>query len=135
MNIVVLDSSVIIKWVKARNEDDVDKALIYYKQFQNKQIQVTLPDLIFYETSNMASRDFPENRALWEEMILNLFSETIKIVPPDKKLVEDITRLTKAFRITAYDASYIAVAERFNTKLVTADKKLIAAAPDLTISL
>lgn len=39
------------------------------------------------------------------------------------------------FGVTTYDAHFLAVALHLNTKLVTEDKKLQAAAPDLTQSL
>lgn len=47
------------------------------------------------------------------------------------------TALTIAirYRVTSYDARFLAIALHLNAKLVTEDKKLRAAAPDLTQSL
>lgn len=39
------------------------------------------------------------------------------------------------FKITAYDARYIALAQQFGVRLVTEDRKLRSAAPELTQSL
>lgn len=44
-------------------------------------------------------------------------------------------RTAQQFRVSAYDARFLAAAEKLNTRLVTEDAKLRAAAPALTRSL
>ncbi|MDO8515481.1 MAG: type II toxin-antitoxin system VapC family toxin [bacterium] len=135
MTTLILDSSVIIKWVKFQNEESVETALSYYERMKKNEIKVIVPDLILYEISNFASRDLQENRSQWEEMINNLFTPPLEIILPDSYLIKSILEITSIHKVSAYDASYLALAKRYNSKLVTADKKLLQTAPELTISL
>jgi len=48
---------------------------------------------------------------------------------------EAILRLVARRPITAYDAEYVALAQHLNVPLVTFDRKLLAAAPEVAISI
>ena len=48
---------------------------------------------------------------------------------------DSILSLAVQYRVTAYDARFLALAQQFDTPLVTEDEKLRAAAPKLTQSL
>ncbi len=133
----VIDSSIAIKWLRNSVEADADKALGYYKRFRNGEIEIIIPDLIFYELSNFGSRQPNETLIDCQELIENLLDPEmgIQIIPPDRELIQRTTILAHDLKISGYDASYLAIAEKFNTKLITADKKLLTAAPNLTTSL
>lgn len=133
----VIDSSIIIKWIKDSNETDRDKALVLYKKLHNKEIKITIPDLLFYELSNFGSRQPIETLTACHDLINNLFDPEIgvEILPANEELIQYATSLAHDLNISAYDATYLAVAEKYNTKLVTADKKLLTVAPNLTTSL
>ncbi len=47
----------------------------------------------------------------------------------------DVIRIAEEFRISAYDARYIALAREFGIPLITEDAKLRRAVPSLTVSL
>lgn len=134
---MVLDTSITIKWLKNSQEIDAKKALAYYKKLRDGKIKVIIPDLMFYELSNFGSRQPSETFFACQELMENIFDPDMRIliIPPDNDLTQRATTLAHDFRISAYDAFYLAVAEKFNTRLVTADKKLLSAAPDLTIPL
>lgn len=132
---MVLDASIIVKWVKSADEEKVGEARLYFEQLRRKEIEITVPDLIFYELANLASRQSDEAQKIYLELINNLFNSDIKIVPPDQELIREAVNIAYSFKVSAYDAAYLALASRFQTKLVTADSKLCAKVPDLTISL
>ena len=48
---------------------------------------------------------------------------------------EDVLEVAMRYKITGYDARYIAVVEQLGTQLITEDKRLRKAVPRLTISL
>ena len=48
---------------------------------------------------------------------------------------QDILRLVQESPCSAYDCEFVALAKRFNTKLITSDQKVINAFPDIAISL
>ncbi len=134
---MVLDTSIIIKWIKDSNEIDRDKALAIYKKLRNKEIAVIIPDLLLYELSNFGSRQQAETLTACHDLINNLFDPElgIEILPANEELVQYAMSIAHDLKISAYDATYLAIAEKFKTKLVTADKKLVLAAPNLAISL
>ena len=133
--VMVLDTSVILKWVKDSNEEGVDKARVYLDNFKRKEIEIIVPDLIFYELANFASRQLGETRVEYENLIIDLLCSDIKIIPPDQALMENTVQLASELKVSAYDAAYLALAARFQTKMVTADSKLCSKAKELTIPL
>lgn len=137
MQSFVIDSSIAIKWLKNSDENDAEKALEYYKKLKDKEIEIIIPDLLFYELSNFGSRQPNETLIACQELMENFLDPEmgIQVVPPDNELIQRATTLARDLKISAYDASYLAVAEKFSTKLVTADQKLLSIAPDLTVSL
>jgi predicted nucleic acid-binding protein len=48
---------------------------------------------------------------------------------------QDVLQLVNESPCSAYDCEFVALAKRFNTKLVTSDKKVINAFPDIAVSL
>lgn len=134
---MVLDTSIIIKWIKDSNEVDRDKALILYAKLRNKEIDITIPDLLFYELSNFGLRQPAETLTACHDLINNLFDPKlgIEILAVNEELIQYAMSMGHDLKISAYDATYLAVAQKYNTKLITADKKLLSAAPELTISL
>ena len=47
---------------------------------------------------------------------------------------EPILHFTREHPVSAYDAEFVCLADKFGTKLVTTDKKLLRAFPELTVS-
>lgn len=132
---MVLDASVIIKWTKKESESKIEEALDYYEKLHKNEIEIIVPDLIFYELANISSRQTGAGLGIFIELINNIFCSNIKIVFPDEELIKNTIKIAKDFKVTAYDATYLACASRFQTKMVTADSKLCAKVPELTIPL
>jgi predicted nucleic acid-binding protein len=67
----------------------------------------------------------------------DILSEAITLL--DGKLVQiphpSVLSIAVRYRVTAYDARFLALAHRLGTRLVTQDAKLRSAAPALTQSL
>jgi predicted nucleic acid-binding protein len=68
--------------------------------------------------------------------VQKLFSEADQIIGTSLHTASHLDALALAaeFKVSAYDARYLAVAQTLGQKLVTEDKKLRAAAPKLTQS-
>jgi predicted nucleic acid-binding protein len=106
VNIVfVLDASVVIKWFS--EEEYTDRALKLREDFSKGEIELVVPDLMLYEVSNALryNSDFDETNSA-----LNLAYE---------------------YKITIYDAYYVALAKEIDFILVTADRKLYLKIKDL----
>lgn len=86
-----------------------------------------MPTLLFLEVLNVAARKW-----LWSEEELLDLMDTLREVPvivrdPDL----DGVAHWAGRGLTAYDASYVALAEELSTQLVTADRQILELAGDL----
>jgi len=52
MNLIVLDASVIVKWVKPENEDKVSESNQYLIDHTQGIVQVHSPTIVYYELHN-----------------------------------------------------------------------------------
>lgn len=118
---LILDASVIIKWFI--DEEDDDKALSILDAFQNNQITVAVPTLLFYELGNIlvskkASADMVEKAMV----ILQNLDFRIDDIGLSSFL--KIHQNSVDYSITFYDATYITLLEKENCQFITADNKL-----------
>ncbi len=119
---IVLDASVIVKWFI--DENDSDKAEIIKEQFINEKINIIIPSLLYYEVLNALKYS-----KLFRLDELNLVGESIENYGFNAMVIKDEVRekmleIAINHDISIYDASYIALAEKFNTQLITADEKI-----------
>lgn len=134
---IVLDTSVILKWYL--EEEDSDKALNYLKEYLNRQINITVPDLILYEISNALryNKDFIVNDI--KLVIESIYLSKIKIVSPTIELINQAIEFSSSFDVSIYDSTYLALASLFNFQFITADekfyKKIISKNKNLKIKL
>lgn len=122
---IVLDSSVIIKWFKKAGEEKTDEADKYFKQCLNNKVTIAVPALLFYEFINIASSNKTIFESDWKESLEKLFSLPLEIYPLDVFSAKETYQISKQYDLTAYDATYLALASRLKTVLVTCDKELI----------
>jgi len=119
---VVLDASVIVKWFI--KENDSDKAEIIKEQFINEEISIIVPSLLFYEILNALKYS-----SLFNAEELSLAGASIEnygfnVIMIKGEIRERMVEISINHDISVYDASYIALAEKFNTYLITADEKI-----------
>ena len=119
---IVLDASVIVKWFI--DENDSNKAEIIKEQFINEKINIIIPSLLYYEVLNALKYS-----KLFNLDELNLVGESIenygfKAIVIKDEIREKMVEIAIKHDISIYDASYIALAEKFNTQLITADEKI-----------
>lgn len=119
---IVLDASVVIKWFKPDETSDVAEQFLQEHLAGRESIFV--PGLLVYEFTN----------ALWysnrltvkeiEEALFLLDSTKLNYISPDSGLLVEALRVSAHTKLSIYDASYVALARRFNCRLYSADKKL-----------
>ena len=119
--VLVLDTSVILKWYK--EEEDSDKAIEIRDKSIRGEIQISVPDLVLYEMANAprySQQCTPDDIA---RVIDNFSKFEIDIVIPTTNLIKKACRLAVEYDITVYDGVYLALAEDLAFSLVTADLK------------
>jgi len=119
---LVLDASVVIKWFT--QEENREKAINLREKFINDEIEIIVPDLIFYEISNALrfNPNFSINDV--QDAINSIFGIGIDITIPLSITFEKAIEISFSKNITLYDAFYEALALELNGSFVTADKKL-----------
>ncbi len=124
MRHLVLDASVVVRWFRTPVEP-TGRAL--RSEFESGRIAVTIPGLLFLELLNVAGRQWR-----WREEKLLEFAEELdgtkfELLDPDLGRVANWV----ARGLTAYDASYVALAEQLDVPLITVDRAILEAAPQL----
>jgi predicted nucleic acid-binding protein len=117
----VVDASVIIKWYVPENDYEAARAM------RTAESKLAAPDLLFIEMSNTLWKlvrrgEMPAQRAI--EIIEEIAASPF-VVFSTQSLASDALDLGVATGLTAYDASYVALATRLDKMLITADEKLV----------
>jgi predicted nucleic acid-binding protein len=121
---IVLDTSVILKWFKKKDESHVDSAKYFLSLHQEGHINICVSSVMPYELYNTLSRYIEFKAEDIEQLLLNIGLSIYDLGTNRIKLGFDLVR-TK--HISFYDASYVALAESLGCDLITADKKLVKA--------
>lgn len=121
--VLVVDTSVALKWLKPQGEQRVEAAMKILDQHQAGEIVVHAPSHLLLEAVN----------ALWSHRAgaaqitraLRLLRQLhIVFVEPDEELLGCAAALAVEHQITAYDALFAALAKRLGCELVTDDHRL-----------
>lgn len=119
---IVLDASVILKWILEEEGEDSSK------QYREKHVSgeeiIAVPDLFFYEVANVlvTKTRLPLKEAMKAFLLLLNFEFEIFSFGQDEFLTE--MALSKKYGISLYDATYISFARQLKCPYVTADRKL-----------
>lgn len=129
----VTDSSVVAKWFLT--ELGSDKAIELRDEFATGRLELTVPSLLFYEVMNALrfSGSFESSELLVAARSLSKYR--FGIWRPRGKLLGLSTELSVEKDLTVYDACYVALAQRTNSKVITEDKDLLAKFPSDTMAL
>jgi predicted nucleic acid-binding protein len=121
----VVDASVVLQWLVERPAAPWRALLEAHREGTEP---LAAPELIHYEVTNVLVRKLglPVDDALdaWERL-LALEIETYTLAAEQYR---ESLRLAHDEKVTVYDASYLALARELRAPLVTADRKLGAAA-------
>ena len=126
-NAVVVDTSIVIKWVLEESDSDIAETLL--AEWSSKGIVMLAPALLAYEVSNALYRkarkgEIPRERPK-EALAEVLLTELELDFPQDASLSMRAIELAERYNLPAtYDAHYLALAEREDCELWTADLRL-----------
>lgn len=122
--LLVVDASVVLKW-QLDDEQDVGDALTLRDDYLVREcVALHAPTLLLYEVANglrMAARRARLSEHVERQAMANLVACRIELHPPD---AEDVLATARRLDLTAYDASYAALAVELGAELWTGDRRL-----------
>lgn len=130
MKELVLDASVILKWF-APDEAGAVQAARLRGEYEEGSLIVTVPSLLFLELISVAGR-----RWGWTEDELVSFAADLDAIGFNiaEPLLVNVGAWT-ARGLTAYDSTYVAMAEERDLGLVTDDSRILTTAPGISLPL
>ena len=120
---VVVDTSVIVKWLNQDNEDYIEQADKILKDAQLDKIIIIAPELAKYEVGNvlLLGKHLTVEQA--NIVLAQLYKLPIAFVEDTPELAEETFRLANEAKVTYYDAAFMALASQYNATLVTENMK------------
>lgn len=123
MKTIIVDASIVSKWYI--EEENSNKAIEIRDLHATGKIGLAAPILLLYEVGNTFLRHpliTLEDAAKAFQALLDLGIELRSLSELD--LFRTAFENARKLNVTFYDASYIALAQQYKTKFLTADKKL-----------
>jgi len=127
----VLDASVVLKWFREAGERNVGPARSLRAAFEAGELTVFAPPLLGLEIVNVAGRRWRCSESALVDLATALDELGFEQVEPE---LARVARWT-ARGLTAYDAAYVAVADREAIRLVTDDDLIVSTAPSIATAL
>ncbi|HEX5043606.1 MAG TPA: type II toxin-antitoxin system VapC family toxin [Candidatus Polarisedimenticolaceae bacterium] len=122
----VLDASVAVKWFTRHEEPDRKTALLLRNMHQKGQCTLVLPESGLLEILNAVRYSGGAGEGDILEAADLLRKLHLEILSLDWSLLREAVVVAWATKITLYDALYVALAERLQCLLLTADEVLVS---------
>lgn len=120
MSVFVVDASVVIKWFVPEIHSHAARRLL------ERDDHYFAPDLVFAETSNAIWKKVRRGElssAQGQQLVNDLGSIAVETITA-RALANDAYSLAISTGCSVYDAMYLALAVRLDTKMLTADERL-----------
>ncbi len=121
---IVVDTSVLIKWFKTRDEDLLKEARALLKEVETRPLEVHVPALLLYEVGNILLLKTRLGPVALDDAIERLATLPFRVAPPAIPLLKRAARLGRELALTFYDASFLALAVELDCPYITADRRV-----------
>jgi len=121
----VLDASVIVKWFLHHQEADRDKALALRDLHVAGRSKIHIPRLALLEVLNAIRFNSKADEEDGATALETLHDLQLEINSGDINVLRKTNAIAWAYKITIYDALYVALAEQIGYPLITADEVMV----------
>lgn len=113
MRKLVLDSSVIVKWLNEKDEEHISQANKILKEVEQGFTELLAPELVKYEVGNVLHKGklLSFSQAQSPHSLLSVLP--ITFIVESKMLAIETYRIATSFGFTYYDAPFLAIAARY----------------------
>ena len=118
----VVDASVLVKWFLHEKEADRDRALALRDLHIAGRSTIFIPQLALLEVLNAVRFSPKADEEDGEMALATLHDLHLETKPPEVDLLRKANAIAWAYKITIYDALYVALAEQVGYPLITADE-------------
>jgi predicted nucleic acid-binding protein len=130
---LVLDASVGVKWFSLRDESALRQALAIRDAHVSENLTIAVPDLFYYEVANAIVHKKPFTREMLQSAVAGLFALKLRTIALSPDLLTQALDFARQLSITVYDSSYLAVAVKLGSPLVTANPRHQKKLPDCEV--
>ena len=120
---IVLDTSVIIKWLNRNNEQHLAQADQLLDSVRKGEVELIAPELIKYELGNVLLKG---KQLTPKEVNISLgtaYSLPINFVSESEEIAKETYTLAFSSGNTYYDASFLTLAKKYDATMVTENIK------------
>lgn len=121
MSEIVVDTSVVVKWYIPEQHHEHARAL--RDEYLDGTVDLAAPALMPFEAINALKYSGHYDGDRLEEAATSLPEYGINLIPFNK--IGPVAEIATTLEITIYDAAYIALAQKLDTKAYTADGSLL----------
>lgn len=120
---IVVDSSVVIKWLVADKEEHIDRADALLRDQETNRIALFAPELTKYEVGNVLLKGKILEPRVAVDATTSLYSLPIHFVAESWALAVHTYAIAHRHGLTYYDAAFLALASTLRATLVTDNVK------------
>ena len=129
--LAVIDASVAAKWFLTEPESETSLAL--RRDHVEGRVVLNAPVFLPFEVANALRYHALLGAEPVAAAVSKLFGVQIRLDPPTPESLSQAVDVAYRTGLTVYDASYLALAERLDSTLYSADERQIAAAPSRVV--
>jgi len=123
MTTLVIDSSVIIKWLNQDSELFIEQADLLLKHAVQNKVELLAPELAKYEVGNVLLKGKKLSNKQFTQILETMSELPIRYIGEDQQLAQKSFEIATKFMMTYYDAVFVALSDVFGAKLVTDNLK------------
>lgn len=116
---IIVDSSVIIKWLSSDKEQHLDSANKLLEDALDEKIEILVPELVKYEVGNTLLFSKKLSSQEGTEVLAYFYTLPITFVTESEDVATKTFNMALNSGITYYDASFMSLAKQYNATLVT----------------
>lgn len=120
---LIIDSSVIIKWLSEDHEEDLESANKILRDAQLGKVELVAPELAKYEVGNVLLFSKKLSSEEGADVLSQFFNLPITYIPESEIQAVETYALAFDLGITYYDAAFLSLAKQYDAPLVTSNLK------------